>query len=445
MSTEPETRYAKSGDAYIAYQTLGTGPFDVAVVLGFTSHLEQFWEEPRIASFLRQIAAFSRLIVLDQRGTGLSDRVPNSELPTLEQRADDLRAVLDAAGSERPAILAFWEGGTMAAVFAASHPERTRALILYAAPMTFMQRPDYPWAMDAERHKTVLKRIEERWGQGDVWLSLVPSLANDERARRWAGRLERLAASPGAALHLWRTNMEADARHVLPAIHVPTLLLHREHDPIFPVGASRWAATQIPGARFVSLPGHDHLPWVGPSDAVISEMREFLTGTREVVDVDRVLATILFVDVVNSTTRAAALGDADWTALRETLYGLARREIELQRGREVKTTGDGVLATFDGPARAVRAALAINQGAGSVDLQVRSGVHTGECEIGADDVSGLAVHIAARVASLAAPGEVLVSSTVKDLVAGSGLTFTDRGTQALRGVPGEWRLFAASR
>jgi class 3 adenylate cyclase len=239
--------------------------------------------------------------------------------------------------------------------------------------------------------------------------------------------------------------MEADARHVLPAIHVPTLLLHREHDPIFSVGASRWAATQIPGARFVSLPGHDHLPWAGPMDAVIAEMREFLTGAREVVDVDRVLATILFVDVVNSTTRAAALGDADWTALRETLYGLARREIDLHRGREVKTTGDGVLATFDGPARAVRAALAIAAGAADLGLEVRSGVHTGECEVRVDDVSGLAVHIAARVSALAAPGEVLVSSTVKDLVAGSGLAFSARGTETLRGVPGEWRLFTATR
>jgi pimeloyl-ACP methyl ester carboxylesterase len=441
---EPETRYAKSGDVFIAYQTLGTGPLDLVVVQGFTSHLEHMWEEPRLASFYRRFASFARVILIDKRGTGLSDRVPHAELPTLEQRVDDLRAVLDAVGSERAAMMGFWEGGAMTALFAATHPERTRALVLYSAPVVFVSSPEYPWAYDAERNADVLHRIETRWGQGDLWLNLQPSLAHDERIRRWCARLERLAASPGAALALWRMNMEADARHVLPAVRVPTLVLHRRDDPVIPIEGSRWTASQIPGARFVELAGADHLPWVGDSESVVSEVQTFLTGARETVEADRVLATIVFVDIVDSTTRAAAMGDTAWAVVRESFYGQARRELERHRGREVKTTGDGLLATFDGPARAVRAALAIDGVARDLGLQARAGVHTGECEVRPDDVGGLAVHIAARVSALAKPGEVLVSSTVKDLVAGSGLSFADRGAQVLRGVPEEWRLFAAA-
>jgi class 3 adenylate cyclase len=441
---EPETHYAKSGDVFIAYQTLGTGPLDLVIVQGFTSHLEYMWEEPRLAALYRRFASFARVILVDKRGTGLSDRVPHAELPTLEQRVDDLRAVLDAVGSERPAMMGFWEGGAMTALFAATHPQRTRALVLYAAPVVFVSSPEYPWAYDAERNADILRRIEERWGQGDLWLGLQPSLAHDEHIRRWCARLERLAASPGAALALWRMNMEADARHVLPAVRVPTLVLHRTGDPIISIEGSRWTASRIPGARFVELPGSDHLPWVGETDPIVSEVQAFLTGTRESVEVDRVLATIVFVDIVDSTTRAAAMGDAAWATVREGFYGIARREIERLRGREVKTTGDGLLATFDGPARAVRAALAIGAAARDLGLETRAGVHTGECEVRADDVGGLAVHIASRVSGLARPGDVLVSSTVKDLVAGSGLSFHDRGSQVLRGVPEEWRLFAAS-
>jgi len=440
---EPETRYAKSGDVFIAYQTLGTGPLDIVVVQGFTSHLEHMWEEPRLAAFYRRFASFARVILVDKRGTGLSDRVPHAELPTLEQRVDDLRAVLDAVGSERPAMMGFWEGGAMTALFAATHPERTRALILYAAPVVFVSSPEYPWAYDSERNADILRRIEERWGQGDLWLGLQPSLAHDERTRRWCARLERLAASPGAALALWRMNMEADARHVLPVVRVPTLVLHRTSDPIISIEGSRWTASRIPGARFVELPGSDHLPWVGETEPLASEVQAFLTGTRDTVEVDRVLATILFVDIVDSTTRAAAIGDAAWAAVREGFYGIARRELERHRGREVKTMGDGFLATFDGPARAVRAALAIAAAARDLGLETRAGVHTGECEVRPDDVGGLAVHIASRVAGLAQAGEVLVSSTVKDLVAGSGLSFHGRGSQVLRGVPEEWRLYAA--
>jgi pimeloyl-ACP methyl ester carboxylesterase len=443
-TTEPETRYARSGDVFIAYQTLGTGPLDLVVINGFTSHLEHMWEEPRLASLYRRLAGFSRLILVDKRGTGLSDRVPNIELPTLEQRVDDLRVVLDAVGSARTAMMGFWEGGAMAALFAATHPDRTRALVLYAAPAAFVQKPDYPWAPDTEANAAALELIAQRWGQGDVWLRLMPSLAEDERARRWSGRLERLAASPGAALALWRMNMEVDVRDVLPAVHVPTLVLHRRDDTINPIASGRWIASRIPGARFVELAGRDHLPWVGDIEPLVAEIEEFLTGTRGAIDVNRVLATILFVDVVESTGRAAALGDARWATVREGLYALARRELERLRGREVKTTGDGLLATFDGPARAVRAALAMAAGARDLGLEVRAGVHTGECEMRADDVGGLAVHIGARVAASAEPGEVLVTSTVRDLVAGSGLAFSDRGARTLRGVPGEWRLYAAA-
>jgi pimeloyl-ACP methyl ester carboxylesterase len=441
---EPETRYAKSGDLYVAYQTLGTGPPDILVVQGFTSHLEHMWEEPRLAAMYRSLAAFGRVIMLDKRGTGLSDRVPAAELPSLEQRVDDVRAVLDAAGSERATLVGFWEGGPMAVLFAATQPERTRSLVLYGSPACFRACPEYPWAPDEQRNDRILGDIAEHWGQGRVWGALCPSLANDPGARRWCGRLERLAASPGAALALWRMNMDIDVRDVLPSVHVPTLVLHRRDDPIISVDASRWLAQRIPGARFVELAGADHLPWVGDAGAVVAEIRQFLTGAREVTDVDRVLATIVFVDLVDSTRRAAALGDAGWRGLLAGFYAIARRELERYRGREVKTTGDGLLATFDGPARAVRAALAMTGRARELGLEARAGVHTGECEMRSDDVSGLAVHIGARIADLAGADEVLVSNTVRDLVAGSGLRFAERGTQVLRGVPDEWRLFAAA-
>jgi class 3 adenylate cyclase len=440
---EPETRYARSGDVYVAYQTLGTGPIDVLLVQGFTSHLEHMWEEPRLAALYRRVAAFGRLVLFDKRGTGLSDRVPHAELPTLEQRMDDVRAVLDAAGSERAALVGFWEGGPMTVLFAATHPDRTRSLALYAAPACFRATPDFPWGFDDEGHARVLDVIRTRWGQGDLWASLAPSLRDDERARRWFARLERLAASPGAALALWQMNRDLDVRHVLPAVRVPALVLHRRDDPVLPIEASRWLAARMPDARFVELPGRDHLPWVGDAEAVAAELQQFLTGTRGSDAVDRVLATILFVDLVESTRRAAALGDARWRSLLEGFYAVARREVERFRGREVKTTGDGLLATFDGPARAVRAALAITAGARDLGLEARAGVHAGECELRADDVAGLAVHIGARIADLARPGEVLVSNTVRDLVAGSGLAFAERGTHTLRGVPEAWRLFAA--
>jgi len=444
VSVDPEIRYTKSGDEYVAYQVLGTGPHDVVAANGFTTHLEHMWEEPRYAALWRRVGSFARVILFDKRGTGLSDRLPNDRLPTLEQRMDDVRAVMDAAGSERATILGFWEGGAMAALFAATYPERTRSLVLASAPMTFRRSAEYPWALDDAGHERVLREIAERWGQGYTWGGLVPSLAGDDRMQRWFAKLERLGASPGAALALWRMNMEIDVRHVLPAIRVPTLVIHRRGDRILDIEASRWSARTIPNARMVELEGSDHLVWFGDAAPFADALEEFVTGGRAEVEVDRVLATILFVDVVASTTRLAELGDARWAELREGFYEATRREIDRQRGRAVKTTGDGLLATFDGPARAVRAALASVAWAGDLGLEIRAGVHTGECEAREDDVGGLAVHIASRVMDTAGPGEVVVSSTVRDLVAGSGLTFTERGSRELRGVPGEWRLFAAA-
>lgn len=440
---EPEIRYAKSGDVHVAYLTIGDGPVDLVGVLGFTSHLEHMWEEPRYAAAWRRLATFSRVILFDKRGTGLSDRLPNDQLPTLEERMDDVRAVMDAAGAERAALIGFWEGGPMAALFAATYPERTHSLVLVGAPMTFRRSAEFPWAPSDDDHARILDGIANDWGQGRTWEALAPSVADDERMRRWFAKLERMGASPGAALALWRMNMDVDARHVLPAIHVPTLVLHRRDDVILDAAASRWTAAQIEGARYVELPGVDHLMWYGETEPYLAAIEEFVTGGRAEAEIDRVLATILFVDVVDSTTRAAALGDARWATLRDGFYEAAQREVDRQRGRVVKTTGDGLLATFDGPARAVRAALGSVAAARDLGLEIRAGVHTGECEMRDDDVGGLAVHIAARVVDVAGPGEVVVSNTVRDLVAGSGLAFAERGVETLRGVPGEWRLFTA--
>ena len=441
----PDTKYAKSGDVHIAYQVIGDGPLELVFVPGFISHLDLWWEESSPApSFLRRLGAFSRLILFDKRGTGLSDRVADTALPTLEQRMDDVRAVMDAVGCERAALLGFSEGGPMCSLFAATYPERTRALVLYGSMARFMKDPDYPWGRSEEEVAGFLKAIETRWGEGDVLDLVSPSLAGDERQRRFMGRLERLSASPGAAVALMRMNAEIDVRHVLPAIRVPTLVLHRRDEIMLNVGGSRYLAECIPGARYVELSGGDHTPWTGDADAVVGEIQEFLTGVRAAPDLDRVLATVLFTDIVGSTERAAQLGDRRWRDLLDRHHGLVRTELGRFRGREVDTAGDGFLATFDGPARAIRCACAINDAVKSLGINIRAGLHTGECELMGDDVGGIAVHIGARVAAAAGPGEVLVSSMVKDLVAGAGIRFVERGVHVLKGVPGEWRLFLAN-
>ena len=439
----PETRYAKSGDVNIAYQVVGDGPRDLILVPGWLSNVEVFWEEPACARFLRRLASFSRLILFDKRGTGLSDRM--GDLPNLETRMDDVRAVMDAVGSERGALCGYSEGGVMCALFAATYPARTSGLVMIGSYSRLQPAPDYPWGRSAEVQQQFLETIQRDWG-GPVGLDVrAPSFAHDERARQWWARYLRMSASPGAAAALTRMNYEIDIRSVLPVIRVPTLILHATGDLAINVGASRYLAERIAGAKLVELPSTDHLPWGADADAILDEIEEFLTGERHSAEPDRILATILFIDIVGSTDRAAALGDHRWRDLLESFYVLARRELRQHRGVEIGTAGDGVLATFDGPARGIRCARSIADGVHALGIEVRTGLHTGECELMGDNIGGIAVHTAARIAALAQPAEVLVSHTVKDLVAGSGIRFEIRGTHTLKGVPGEWPLFAAMR
>ena len=442
---QPETRYAKSGDVNIAYQVASGGPFDLVFVPGWVSNVEYAWEEPAGARFYRRLASFSRLIRFDKRGTGLSDRVHESELPTLEQRMDDVRAVMDAAGSQRAALFGVSEGGPMSVLFAATYPERVIALIMYGSYARRIWAPDYPWAPTPEQRQQFFDMIQQTWG-GEADLSIMaPTMAHDERFKQWWAAYLRQSASPGAALALAKMNTEVDIRHVLPAIGVPTLILHRTGDRDLDVGGSRYMASRITGAKYVELPGDDHIWYVGDQDSILDEVEEFLTGVRPAPEPDRVLATVLFTDIVGSTDRAARLGDQRWKELLEAHNVLIRKELARHRGREIETTGDGFHATFDGPARGIRCACAISQGVRPLGIEVRAGLHTGEIEIMGDKVGGIAVHIGARVAAQAGPGEVLVSSTVKDLVAGSGIRFDDRGVHTLKGVPGDWRLFAVGR
>jgi len=421
---------------------VGAGALDLVYVPGWVSNIEAMWEEPALARFLRRLTSFSRLILFDKRGTGLSDRVPNAELPTLEQRMDDVRAVMDAVGSERAALFGHSEGGNMCVLFAATYPERTAALVTLGVYAKRLQSDDYPWAPTLQQRERDIHELERGWGDVDLGY-YAPSRIGDERFARDLATYFRRSASPGAAAALMRMNSQIDVRDVLPTVQVSALVMHRTGDHDVNVEEGRYIAARIPGAKFVELPGDDHIFWASDVDGVVDEIEEFLTGARPMREPDRVLATVLFTDIVGSTERAAALGDRRWRAVLESHDALARREIDRHRGRHVKATGDGVLATFDGPARAVRSAVAIRDAVQALGVDVRAGVHTGECElIGDDDIGGIAVHTGARVAALAAPGQVLVSSTVKDLVAGSGIEFEDRGEHELKGVPGQWRIYA---
>ena len=444
MTDLPSTRYAKSGDCHIAYQVVGDGPIDVVFVPGFVSHLEHSWDDPRLAHFFRRLASFSRLILFDKRGTGMSDAVPVQQLPTLEQRMDDVRAVMDAAGSQRAALVGVSEGGPLNLLFAASHPERTSAMVIVASYARIAWAADHPFGASAEAERQLLDRIDEGWGSGVLLGAFAPSLAHDAVARAWWARFQRQAASPGATVALMRMAFEIDVRAVLPAIRVPSLVLHRAGDRLVPAEHGRDLARRIPGARYVELPGTDHFFFSGDADAYLDRIEEFLTGERNAGSSERVLATVLFADIVGSTERAAQIGDVRWRELLEAFYSVARRQLERFRGREVDSAGDGLFAAFDGPARAIRCGAAIGDGARALGVELRVGVHTGECELIGAKYGGIAVHIGARVAAHARPGEVLVSGTVKDLVAGSGIAFADRGAHALKGVPGEWRLYAAS-
>jgi class 3 adenylate cyclase len=441
MPDLPPTSYAKTGDGvHVAYQTVGDGERDLVVVEGFISNLEISWEDPGVERFRRGLSSFARLILFDKRGVGLSDRVPYAA--TLEQRMDDLLAVLDAAGATRPVLFGLSEGAPASLLFAASHPDRVSALVLHGGMARSTWAPDYPWATPADAVLEAASFIEPELFDGtdiEVW---APSLADDPRAIAWLGRYRRSSISPGALAQLFLMFLEIDVRSVLPTIDVPTLVLHRRGDRVVNRRAGEWLAQQIPGARYVELPGQDHLPWVGDVDRVVAEVEEFVTGTRHVAQPERVLATVLFTDIVGSTEQASALGDSAWRQKLDAHDAAVRAVIERHRGREVKTTGDGFLATFDGPARAIRCAVELTAAVAGLGIQIRAGLHTGEVEVRGDDVGGIAVHIAARVQAAAEPGEVLVSRTVTDLVVGSGIEFADRGARTLKGVPGEWQLFA---
>jgi class 3 adenylate cyclase/pimeloyl-ACP methyl ester carboxylesterase len=437
---EGETRYARSGDLHIAYQLVGEGPVDLLLAPGYLSHLEQNQWWPGYRHFLERLASFSRVILFDRRGTGLSDRI--LALGSFEELLDDITAVLDAASSERAALLGQAEGGPMCALFAATFPERTSALALNASYAKRMWSPDYPWGLDEETRDRILEGYATRWGTERFGLrALAESMDGDEQFQRWYTQACRFAGTPGSARAWFQAQMQIDIREILPAIRVPTLVIHRVDDPVIPIEASRHLAEHIAGAKLVELPGADHFPFVGDTDGLVDEIEEFLTGSRPTREPDRVLATVLFTDIVGSTELAADLGDRRWTELLAEHHRLVRAELARHRGREIRIEGDGMLSTFDGPARAVSCATAIREAVRALGVEIRAGLHTGEVELAETGVDGIAVHIGARIAALARPGEVLVSSTVKDLVVGSQIDFVDRGTHPLKGVPGAWSLY----
>jgi class 3 adenylate cyclase len=440
----PETRYARQGGLHLAYQILGEGPPDLLLLDQWFSHMEAQWDVPPVAEFRERLASFGRLIMYDKRGSGLSDPIPTSDLPTIEEWMDDVPIVLDAAGSDRAVVIANLGGGLMAATYAAAHPERVASLVLVDCFARFTRAPDYPLGAPPEEVARTLEEADEAMGRGLMLDLFAPSLAGDERLRRLWSRYERQAASPGMTIATVRLLYESDVRSVLPAIRVPTLVIHRAAGLGFPAAYGRYLAEQIPGATYVELDGTDNLIWAGDQDAILDEIQDFVTGTRPAPTPHRSLATVLFTDIVGSTRLAAELGDRAWRRLLGQHFEIIRRSLDRFDGREVKSVGDGILATFDGPARAVRCAAAIREGVAELGIEVRAGLHTGEIELEPGDIAGLAVHIAARISAMAAAREILVSSTVKDLVVGSAIEFDDRGSHELKGVPGEWRVFAVT-
>ena len=431
----PKTQYTSTVDGvHIAYQVTGSGPWDLVFIPSAISHIETYWEEPTVGRYLNRLASFSRLLLFDKRGVGMSDRIEG--VPTLEERMDDVRAVMDAASSERATIWGMSEGGAIAAMFAATYPERVQGLILFNAAIRC-------W-VPQEIEPLIDEYLEQSWGSGGSLDTGAPSVATDTKIREWCGRVERLAASPATAAAMLKMNASYDARSVLPAVSVPTLVVHRDGDPLVGVDQGREAARLIPEAKYVELAGTDHLPFFEDPETTLGLIEEFVTGERRGPEHDRVLATVVFTDIVGSTERASQLGDRRWRELLDDYDSLVDVELERFRGRLVKTTGDGTLATFDGPARALRCVSSIVQASKSLGLTLRAGLHTGEIELRGDDVTGLAVVIAQRVSGLAQPDEILASSTIRDLVVGSGIEFEDRGEHPLKGVPGTWRLFAAT-
>lgn len=442
MIPRPRTRYAKSGELDIAYQVLGSGPVDLVVVPPGLSIMDTSWDDVALSRFWMDLAAFTRLILLDKRGTGLSDRV--SGVPTLEERMDDVRVVMNAVDSERATLLGGSEAGPITSLFAATYPERVSSLILVNAMVKFLATDDFPWGFTDDGLNVVLEYIEKNWGSG---LSgeqyFAPSLAGRPGIREWVGRTESATGTPSAMTTLMAMNGLLDIRPVLGAISAPTLVVHRVDDRVIDVHNGRYFADKISGAKYVELAGQDHWWWVGDADAVIDEIQQWITGRRKEPEIERVLKTVLFTDIVNSTEHASRLGDKRWREVLDLHDEAIRLELDHYRGEEINTTGDGFLACFDGPARGIRCAQAIAEGAQRLGLSIRSGLHTGECERRHDDIAGIAVHVGARVAALAAAGEVFVTSTVRDLVAGSGIEFADRGRHTLKGVPGEWQVLLA--
>ena len=439
----PDTRYARNDDVHLAYQVWGEGDRDLVLVPGFISHVEVEWSHPAAAHFLERLGSFARVISFDRRGTGLSDPVTVTEAPDLDLRMSDIAAVMDAAGSERAVIYGVSEGGPASLLFAATHPQRTEALVLYGAMARSTYSDDHPWLHTVdELNEAGFELLVPAWGQGVVVDAVAPSRADDAEVVAYYGRLERSGISPGMIASVAAMFYDTDVRAVLPTIRVPTLVLHRHGDRLVNVRSGRYLAEHIPGAIYVEVPGTDHTPFFERGDEIIDEIEEFVTGTRRSVEPDRRLATVLFSDIVGSTERAAELGDSRWRELLERHHAVIRAQLDRGQGIEVKTLGDGFLATFDGPARAIHCAAAIREATATLDLPVRIGLHCGEIEIMGDDIGGIAVHIAARVGALAGPGEVLVSRTMKDLVAGSGIAFESRGTHVLKGVPDEWEILA---
>ena len=440
-SQMPDTRYAQSAGVNIAHQVVGDGPVDVVYVPGWVSHVELAWELPELAAGFERLASFSRLILFDKRGTGMSDPVPADQLPTLEQRMDDVRVVMDAVHCEKAAIFGASEGGNMSMVFAATYPERTIALCTFGSTAKRIWSPDYPWAPTREKRLEAFAETERYWTTGLGWKDMAPSL--DPAGLAELARYYRRCASPGAAVALLKMNTDVDVRDVLPTIRVPSVVMHRTADRDANVEEGRFIAAHIPGARFVEFPGADHSWWTQGRDAILDEIEELVTGARPVPQPNRVLATVLVTDIVGSTERARALGDRGWADLLLRHRAAVRRELERFRGREIDTAGDGFLVAFDGPARAIRCAVAIRRAMHSLGVELRTGIHTGECELLGEKIAGIAVHTSARISARAAPNEVLVSATVRDLVSGPGIVFEDRGEHQLKGV-GERRIYAVA-
>jgi class 3 adenylate cyclase len=436
----PKIKFAQAGSLKIAYQVFGGGPVDLLIVPGWVSNLDTFWEEPSVVRFFERLGSFARIMLFDKRGTGLSDRI--TQTPTLEERMEDVRAVLDAVGSEQAALLGYSEGGPMCALFSVTYPSRTAALIMIGSYSTSRDSEDYPYGRTPEEWLKINNEVEENWGSPVGLEVRAPSISDDARFRSWWAKFLRTGASPSTALALNRMNAEIDIRDILPSIRVPTLLLHATGDRAINVEASRYMAKRIPGAKLVEIDSEDHLPFTEPAKVILDEIEEFLTGHKGSVIIDSVVSTVMFTDIVGSTELALELGDGRWRDLLETHHATVRHELDVHRGREIKTTGDGFHAMFDGPARAIRCALSIRDAVVPLGLSVRVGLHTGELTLSGDDIEGIAVHIAARVVDLAYAGQVLVSQTVKDLVAGSEIKFVDQGLYSLKGMEDEWRLYS---